>query len=174
MACRQSMMRSFTCAATITLLSVLGSSCGTNPPTTEIETTRQYFPTAMKIEEATDPGAGTSEQRLKVVQGPSGTVGYIVDATVVSRSGPFKIRTVIDSSFHVVGASVLEYPGARGGEVRKSGFTRQFQGKGPDDPIRVGTDIDAMTGATISSHSMARGVRRAVRLTKKWDSRLTK
>jgi hypothetical protein len=103
---------------------------------------------------------------LMVLRGSSGVVGYAADQRVVSRSGPFVIRAVIGPGFRVLRADVLEYTGARGREVRRAGFRRQFVGKGPGDAIRVGEDIDAVTGATISSRAMAAGVRRAVQRTR--------
>ena len=58
----------------------------------------------------------------------------------------------------------MEYSAQRGEEVCSPSFAQQFEGKTPDAPIRVGKDIDAVTGATISSRAMADGVRRIVRL----------
>ena len=83
---------------------------------------------------------------------------------VVSRSGPFKILVILDPELHVERAVVLRYTGERGGDVRSPEFTRKFEGKGPGDPIRAGDDIDAATGATLSSRAMAEGVESAIRL----------
>lgn len=40
----------------------------------------------------------------------------------------------------------------------------QFEGKGPGDDLRVGQGIAAITGSTLSSHAVARGIRRALAL----------
>jgi hypothetical protein len=47
-----------------------------------------------------------------------------------------------------------------GDEVRSDRFRAQFQGKTAGDPITAGKDIDIVSGATISSRSMALGVKR--------------
>lgn len=141
----------------------LTRGCGPGAPDASLETAREFFPGATRAETATVPRSFGPRGRLHVVEGRDGALGYIVDRQVVSRSGPFQIRIVVDREFRVVNARVLEYPGRRGGQVRQPSFTRQFQGKGLGDPIRLGEDIDAVTGATISSRVMTNGVRRTLR-----------
>jgi Na+-translocating ferredoxin:NAD+ oxidoreductase RnfG subunit len=57
---------------------------------------------------------------------------------------------------------VMVYRESYGEEITDARFRRQFQGKTVKDPVRAGVDIDVVTGATISSRSMAMGVRRAL------------
>jgi Na+-translocating ferredoxin:NAD+ oxidoreductase RnfG subunit len=57
---------------------------------------------------------------------------------------------------------VMVYRESYGEEITDSRFRRQFQGKTAKDAVRAGVDIDVVTGATISSRSMAMGVRRAL------------
>lgn len=57
---------------------------------------------------------------------------------------------------------VMVYRESYGEEITDSRFRRQFTGKTAKDPVRAGVDIDVVTGATISSRSMAIGVRRAL------------
>ena len=59
---------------------------------------------------------------------------------------------------------ILVYREPRGDEVRADRFRRQFVGKSARDAIAVNVDVDAISGATISSRAMATGVRRAVLL----------
>ena len=104
--------------------------------------------------------------KVSEIKGPAGILGYSVESEVVSRSGPFGIRVLLDWQFYVKQASVISYPGQRGRDVQKHTFTRQFEGKGISDPIEVGRDIDAITGATISSRVMTDGVRESISLVK--------
>lgn len=55
---------------------------------------------------------------------------------------------------------VMVYREPYGDEVRSDRFRAQFQGKTAGDPITAGKDIDIVSGATISSRSMAVGVKR--------------
>jgi Na+-translocating ferredoxin:NAD+ oxidoreductase subunit G len=55
---------------------------------------------------------------------------------------------------------VMEYREAYGDEIRAERFRKQFFGKSAKDPMSVGKDIQMITGASISSRSMAIGVKR--------------
>jgi electron transport complex protein RnfG len=55
----------------------------------------------------------------------------------------------------------MVYREPRGDEVRDARFRKQFEGKTAQDPLRLDRDIDAVSGATISSASTAVAVRRA-------------
>ncbi len=162
-------------ALTPILLSLFASCSGGDPdPSHHQETSepelaahRKYFPTAVRARKIAVSEFAASRSSLKAIESKSGVLGYVVDEQVVSRSGPFTIRVVVGRNFRVVSARVLEYSADRGRGVRRASFSRQFSGKGPDDPIRIGKDIDAVTGATLSSRSMAGGVRRAIELAQK-------
>jgi Na+-translocating ferredoxin:NAD+ oxidoreductase RnfG subunit len=72
----------------------------------------------------------------------------------------------LDRQLIVKQATVISYPWGHGRDVRKRAFTSQFEGKGPQDAIEIGKDIDAMTGATISCRAMAESVREAIKILK--------
>ena len=57
---------------------------------------------------------------------------------------------------------IVVYREARGDEVRDERFRAQFVGKSARDAIDTDQDIQAVSGATISSRAMAVGVKRAV------------
>lgn len=57
---------------------------------------------------------------------------------------------------------IMVYRESRGDEVRDLRFRKQFVGRTGHDAIRLNRDVVAISGATISSNSMAVGVRRAV------------
>ena len=137
----------------------------------KMQVARQVFPSAVDIAEvpiSQDAQAfgRPAEATISEIRGASGLLGYCVESKVVSRSGPFRIRVLLDSHLYVKQATVISYPWDRGRDVRKRAFTSQFEGKGPEDPIQLGKDIDAITGATISSRVMAEGVRDSIKLLK--------
>jgi Na+-translocating ferredoxin:NAD+ oxidoreductase RnfG subunit len=128
---------------------------------------RRVFPSATdtaEISRGVQVSGRPDDAIISEIKGDLSLLGYCVESTVVSRSGPFRIRVLLDKQFYVKQASVISYPWDRGRDVRKHAFTGQFEGKGPEDPIQLGKDIDAMTGATISSRVMTDGVRRAVKI----------
>lgn len=57
---------------------------------------------------------------------------------------------------------ILEYREPYGDEVRSSRFREQFKGKSASDPLTAGKDIDIVSGATISSRSVALGAKRDI------------
>ena len=119
------------------------------------------------------PTAGRPDEVvLSEIRGGTGVIGYCVERDVVARSGPFRIRILLDKDGVVKEASVVKYRWTHGRGVMKSAFTGQFTGKGPADPVRIGNDIDGMTGATISSGAMADGVRQSIKLIKSINKQL--
>ena len=109
----------------------------------------------------------SSEEQLYLLQGPEGALGYLVKMRVRARSGPFPLEVTLDRDFKVKRLEIPSYPWARGREVQQTNFRRQFVDKGPASPIRLGVDVDAVTGATLSSRAAATGVRDAIRLARK-------
>ncbi|MDP6545613.1 MAG: FMN-binding protein [Phycisphaerae bacterium] len=129
-----------------------------------IESARRQFGDTVRLEAASAvPGARDRRESVHAAYGSSGLEGYVATVWCKSKSNLFPVRVVIDRSFRVLSATVLSYPSRRGRKVQSPRFTRQFTGKGPRDPVVVGKDIDAVSGATSSSSAMARGVRRAIR-----------
>ena len=155
--------------AALAFLSSCAMFSGSSPASQDLQLARQSFPSANVItqvpltQKAQDFGR-PAQAKISEIKAPSRLLGYRVESTVVSRSGPFRIRVWLDSNLYVNKATVISYPWDRGRDVRKRAFTSQFEGKGPQDPIQLGNDIDAMTGATISSRVMAQGVRDTIKL----------
>jgi Na+-translocating ferredoxin:NAD+ oxidoreductase RnfG subunit len=75
---------------------------------------------------------------------------------------PITFAVKLSPAGKVLRQEVVIYREARGDEVRDDRFRAQFVGKSAADPIDAGEDIQAVSGATISSRAMAVGVKRAV------------
>ncbi len=159
-------------AASLTMLIIIPScvpSTSSPPDGRKIKLVREVFPFAIDIAEISQGAqvAGRPDDtKISEIKDDSGLLGYCVESKVVSRSGPFRIRVLLDLQLYVKQATVISYPWDRGRDVCKRAFTSQFEGKGPEDPIQLGKDIDAMTGATISSRVMTEGVRDTIKLLK--------
>ncbi|MHC4286192.1 MAG: FMN-binding protein [Planctomycetota bacterium] len=163
-----------TAIASLSLLTFV-PSCVTYNDSSQIRekmtAVRQFFPSAIAIAEISiSQGARVSGYpdgaKISEIKGDSGLLGYCVESTVVSRSGPFKIRTLLDPQLYVKQSTVISYPWDRGRDVCKRAFTSQFDRKGPPDHIQIGKDIDAMTGATISCRAMTDSVRDTIKFLK--------
>ena len=90
-------------------------------------------------------------------------VGRVLIVESIGYGGPIDLVVGI-SDGQVTGVEVLkmsETPGF-GEKVNDPEFTRRFIGLSASSPIEVGDDIDAVTGATISSRAISAGVKDAV------------
>ena len=92
-------------------------------------------------------------------------LGYAATVEEIGKYRPITFMVGIDPRFRVVAAALLVYRESRGGEVRRSRFLRQYQGKSSRDPIRINRDIVNITGATLSVRALNFGVRKLVSLT---------
>lgn len=98
-------------------------------------------------------------------------VGYVVRLIGQGYSSAgIDILVGLNEEAEVQGVYIFshsETPGL-GDKVAGSKFLTQFAGKGIDDPIASGTDIDAISGATSSSVAVIGSVRRAVQFVGKY------
>ncbi|MEW5873936.1 MAG: FMN-binding protein [Candidatus Zixiibacteriota bacterium] len=89
-------------------------------------------------------------------------LGTAVVADERGKYRPITFMAGVDTTHHVVDVRVLIYRESRGGEVQKTRFLKQYDGKSLDDPIRINRDIINITGATISVNALNHGVRKAL------------
>lgn len=101
------------------------------------------------------------------------TEGYIVLSYGKGYSSFIKLLVAVDADMKVTGIDVLghaETPGL-GDQIETDQFKGQFKGKGIDNLVVVkgetANDIQAISGATISSRGVTRGVKEAVETLKK-------
>jgi electron transport complex protein RnfG len=87
--------------------------------------------------------------------------GYAVIDDELGLHQPITFATRLTSRGVVDRVEIMVYREPRGDEVRDPRFRKQFEGKSAADPLRIDRDIDAVSGATVSSASLATGVRRA-------------
>jgi H+/Na+-translocating ferredoxin:NAD+ oxidoreductase subunit G len=96
-------------------------------------------------------------------------VGYAIPVSPRGYSGPIDMLLGLDLKGKVVGIKILnqrETPGL-GANIVKPDFWRQFLGKTAQSPLEPKKDIEAITGATISSRAVCNGTRLALELFKK-------
>jgi len=75
---------------------------------------------------------------------------------------PITFAVKLSPQGKVMRQEIVVYRESRGDEVRDERFRAQFVGKSAADAIDTDSDIQAVSGATISSRAMAVGVKRAV------------
>jgi Na+-translocating ferredoxin:NAD+ oxidoreductase RnfG subunit len=89
-------------------------------------------------------------------------LGFAQIKNVKGKDQPITFLVVIDSVNVLKDVDVLVYREPQGGEVAYEPWRKQFRGKTTAAPLVVGQDIRNVSGATISSHSVTLGVRKAL------------
>lgn len=83
--------------------------------------------------------------------------GYAVFDEELGEHQPITFAVQFDGDLQIRRQEVVVYRESHGEGITSPRFRQQFVGRGPGDAMN---DIDVVSGATISSHSMQRGVRR--------------
>lgn len=98
------------------------------------------------------------------------TIAYVIQSITKGYGGEIKLLVAIDEKEKVIGYNILshnETPGL-GDKTTKSPFKNQFKGKEESNLVVTKDksdteDIQAITGATISSKAVTKGVQDAVK-----------
>ena len=89
-------------------------------------------------------------------------MGYAMVLDELGKHYPITFIVGLTPEGEVRDTAVMVYRERRGDAVKRRRFLNQFKEKGADDPIMVNRDIVHLTGATVSSWSIAAGVKKAV------------
>ena len=108
------------------------------------------------------PSASASPEATQPTPSPAAS-DRTANASAIGYAGPVLVRLTLDDSgaisdIDVGGARFLETVGVGSG-VREEAFTSQFIGKTP--PLTLNQDIDAVSGATLSSQAAVDAVNEA-------------
>jgi len=158
-------------ALTLTLLAVLAlatAAQSTIDPKQEAQL-KQLFPNATSFgPKGGDPPHFTAyitDSRTGTRQ-PSGYAFWTTELSPLERGydGPIKILVGMDTAGVLTGVVVVDHHEPYGYfSVDKPEFPEQFKGKSITDPFKVGSDIDAVSRATMTITSSARAVRDSAR-----------
>lgn len=102
-------------------------------------------------------GAG-ADTVLRVTRADS-LLGFAAVRSVIGKDQPITFLVAIDPADRLKDVDVLVYREPYGGEVAYEAWRRQFRGKQAADSLRVGREIRAISGATISVHAVTLGVK---------------
>jgi Na+-translocating ferredoxin:NAD+ oxidoreductase RnfG subunit len=89
-------------------------------------------------------------------------LGFAQVRNVKGKDQPITYLVAVDSASALKDIDILVYREPRGGEVAYDSWRKQFRGKTADAPLQVGKDIKNISGATISSNSVTRGVKQTL------------
>lgn len=103
-----------------------------------------------------------SDYRFTVGRKGSEPVAYALKLEVIGKERPITFLIGIEPQGEVKGIEVLIYRESEGADIRHPRFMKQFFKKKNEDPLRLGQDIQPISGATLSSRAAAYAVRKAL------------
>lgn len=122
-------------------------------------------------------GAGVQVDTLRVdsasvlrISRDGALLGFAQVGNVKGKDQPITYLVAIDPANALKDIDVLVYREPYGGEVAYERWRKQFRGKTSKAPLAVGKDIRNISGATISSHSVTRGVRQTLAALAAWHA----
>jgi len=89
-------------------------------------------------------------------------LGLFVLDHVIGKHLYIDYAVALDTSGRVMRVDILQYRESYGGEVREPGWLAQFVGKSSASPLKIGSDIRNISGATLSSQHLTEGVKRVL------------
>lgn len=92
-------------------------------------------------------------------------VGYVAECVVTGSQGEIDLMVGVDASGKVTGVSIVSMSetSGLGDNAKKDEWRAQFVGKGEVEVNKDGGEIEALTGATITSNAVCEAVTDAVR-----------
>jgi len=91
-------------------------------------------------------------------------IGYAFPIEVIGKERPITLLIGMTKEGAITSVEVLIYRESQGSEIRYPRFMAQFKGKKKEDPLQMGTDIQSISGATLSSRGVTYGVKKALGL----------
>jgi Na+-translocating ferredoxin:NAD+ oxidoreductase RnfG subunit len=89
-------------------------------------------------------------------------IGSVVIINEPGKEGPLQVIVAIRPEGEVYDIGFTIFGEDRGKPALSWGYLKQYLGKTNNDPIRLGRDIDGVSGATWTSTSVAAAVKKAV------------
>ena len=86
--------------------------------------------------------------------------GWFILDKVIGKHEFITYAAALDEKGAVKDVEILEYNEAYGGQVREARWLAQFIGKTDDAHLKLGKDVNNISGATLSSKHMTDGIRR--------------
>lgn len=101
---------------------------------------------------------GINGEKLFRVEQDGALLGYAFVDEAPSKTAMFDYLVIFNNELEIVNSKVLIYREEYGGEIGSNRWLRQFEGKTGNDRVSPETNIDAISGATISVRSMTRSM----------------
>ena len=85
-------------------------------------------------------------------------IGFLVIEQAKGRYDFFDFILIYDEGLKLIDAKVITYRSQHGGQITSEKWLKAFEGKKAGHRYKMNADIDAISGATLSTRSMLRAV----------------
>jgi hypothetical protein len=111
-------------------------------------------------------GEVVTETSIEFHRGRRGSqdLGWVLVLDEIGLYAPITHLIKVGPDRRVSKVQVLVFRETRGDGIKRSRFLRQFRGQSINNRMGIGRGIDGVTGATLSSQAIVRGVRKALEL----------
>ncbi|KAB0581402.1 FMN-binding protein [Ideonella dechloratans] len=99
---------------------------------------------------------------LRTARKAGALLGWVLLDNVVGKYELISYAVGLDREGAIRGVEILSYRESHGSEIRLPAWRKQFVGKNASAPLRVGSDIANISGATLSCSHVTDGIRRIV------------
>jgi Na+-translocating ferredoxin:NAD+ oxidoreductase RnfG subunit len=117
-----------------------------------------------EIEKLSGVPGRTSQQNVWQVLSQGNMIGWFFLDQVVGKHELITYALGLNADGSVRQFQIIEYLEAYGYQVRELKWRDQFVGKTVDSPLKVGTDIGNISGATLSVRHITNGIKRLLYL----------
>ena len=110
------------------------------------------------------PGGVPKMGPLRTIEARQGdtVLGRVIVDSVLGKFEQIDYAVAVDAAGKVLAIEILTYREGHGAEVRLPAWRNQFVGKTAADPVKIGSDIANISGATLSCTHITDGVHRLV------------
>ncbi|MDQ7818437.1 MAG: FMN-binding protein [Melioribacteraceae bacterium] len=99
----------------------------------------------------------------KVYSGEDYIATALID-NVYGKSQPITFMVLLNRNCEVLLSEIIKYREPYGGQISNKNWLKQFNGKDFSSSYKIGEDISAISGATISVSSITKGIRKITML----------
>lgn len=98
------------------------------------------------------------QEKVRALKASGG--GWLIFSSTIGQHEFIDYALALNADGSVKGVEILTYRERYGGEVRDPKWRAQFTSKTVQDPVKLNDDIRNISGATLSSNNITKGVRR--------------
>ena len=98
------------------------------------------------------------ELNIWKIQINDSTYNYAILDNVKGKSMPITFLTIFNENEELINTAIIKYREAYGGEVKSKSWLNQFINYSDTSDYKIGNGISGISGATISVHSVSKGI----------------